>query len=86
VSRGLVILAALALCAPAGAQGWAGVDADGDPIVVRPALQPGEAINYRTWTPGGGLRWGWIETEPSGDWRQWDSTTGLSWGRIEVEK
>jgi len=33
----------------------------------------------------GQMRWGWIETESSGDFRTWDNERGLRWGRIEVE-
>ena len=63
-----------------------GIDTQADLSVVQPVPQTRGAQNYRIWSADEGLRWGWIETEPSGDWRQWDSKSGLRWGRIEVER
>ena len=62
-----------------------GIDTNADLDVVQPVPQTRGATNYRIWSADGDLRWGWFETEPSGDWRQWDSKSGLRWGRIEVE-
>jgi hypothetical protein len=85
------LILGLALCAglaQAQYQPWdqVGIDTHADLNVVQPVPATRGAQNYRIWTSDGTMRWGWYETEPSGDFRQWDSQDGLRWGRIEVER
>lgn len=63
-----------------------GIDTHADLSVAVPVPYQDTATNYRIWSMADGLRWGWIEAEPSGDFRQWDSRDGWRFGRIEVER
>ncbi len=42
----------------------------------------GRARDYRV-LDNDGLRWGYVERQPGGDFRQWDSRSGYRWGYIE---
>ena len=45
----------------------------------------GGDTSYSAWTADG-YRWGWINTQPTGEWFGWDNNRGYHWGRIEVQR
>jgi hypothetical protein len=82
-----IVFGAIAADAFAQYQPWdqVGISTNADLNVSVPVPRDSGARNYRIWQ-NGRVRWGWVETESTGDWRQWDSNSGWSSGRIEVEE